>query len=257
MNSKYILAVFVAFVVSIATFVILLILALRSGPFPYPVLAVPVYFLTLALTGFNGVLFGTSCFAVEERKVASKRLFIAGVIFAALPSSLSLFTPLIPIALGGYMAVLVFKKDISSDIKNRRFTFALSGAICLTAFAVFSLIWLDRPLTKEKAKEIFEKAGGIEKVEHEANILFNEYFATNDYSCLYQSDRTNFPAISALGKSVLFDGKSKILIRHGSLQNPQFIYIFHPVPDTNQDPAFTELYTSNYIQIATNIFMAK
>ena len=112
-------------------------------------------------------------------------------------------------------------------------------------------------MTNEKAAKLFERAGGLTKVEQEANILFERYGTNGSY--LRRSDRTNFPAISTLGESISLDGESKILIRRGPLTNSKFIYIFRSGLDTNGTTASGNLkfFTSEYIQVATNIFVTR
>ena len=234
--SKYAPAVFVAFVTSVVSYLVLVFLGIRCDFGDIGALGgFGIHFLTLVIVGFVGVFFGTLCLPGAERGIASKHLLVIGLVFSLLPSSLMLFLPVLPLALGGYLAVLIFKKlgrEPSDAARGRRLAIVLSVVICMMISIVVLLVRAGGPMTNEKAAKLFERAGGLAKVEQEANVLFERYGTNGGY--LPRSDRTNFPALSALGASISFAGESKIVIRHGPLTNSKFIYIFRSAPDTNQ-----------------------
>lgn len=259
--SKYAPAVIVAFVTSVVSYLTLVFLGIRCdfgdiGAFG----GFGIHCLTLVIVGFVGVFFGTLCLPETERGIASKHLLVIGLVFSLLPSSLMLFLPVLPLALGGYLAVLIFKKlgrEPSDAARGRRLAIVLSVVICMMISIVVLLVRAGGPMTEEKAVKLFERAGGLTKVEQEASILFERHGTNGGY--LRRSDRTNFPAISVLGESVSVDGESKILIRRGPLTNSKFIYIFRTGLDSNATTASGNLkfFTSKYITVATNIFVTR
>ncbi len=258
---KYIPAVLVAFVASVASYLILVILSIRAdfGDVPFLV-AMAIHFLAFIIVGFLGVFFGTLCLPETGRGTASKHLLGIGLLFAVLPSYLMLFIPLLPLAMGGLLAVLIFKKlsrDLDSIARRRRLAIILSIVICAIISIMAFLVWAGGPMTQAKVAKLLERAGGLAKVEQEANLFFERYGTNEDY--LHWSDRTNFPALSALGASVSMSGASKIVIRHGPLTNAKFIFILRSAPDPNQTTTGdgSKFFTSDYIQAATNIFIMK
>jgi len=111
--------------------------------------------------------------------------------------------------------------------------------------------------TKAQAMEMFDKAGGVDKVNQEAKILF-ERLGTNESKEIFGSDLTSFPVISSLGKPFFLQNKNNppgwsahIEILFGSHYQRNFIFIFDP-SGTIEFP-----YASNCIAVTTNIFVGK
>jgi len=120
-------------------------------------------------------------------------------------------------------------------------------------------------MTPEKARKLFETVGGVDEINREAGILFNE-FGTNEWTPLFPEDLTNAPAISSLysicrkysgsdysGTSVTIfpDNGRHIEIKFGNHWSGKWIYIF----DTNSGVKFNS--PSNWLQMAPNIFVSR
>jgi hypothetical protein len=112
-------------------------------------------------------------------------------------------------------------------------------------------------MTSAQVTEMFDKAGGVDKVNQEAKIIFDR-FGTNESKNIYGSELTNFPAISSLGETVFFQNKNNppgwsahIGIPFGTHYQRNFIFIF------NSDSSVEFPSASRCIQVATNIFVGK
>jgi hypothetical protein len=120
-------------------------------------------------------------------------------------------------------------------------------------------------MTKEKAQKLFETVGGVNEVNREARVLFDQ-LGTNDWTFLFPQDLTNAPAISSQysicknysgreysGTSVaIFPENGRYIeIKFGNHWSLKWIYIF----DTNSAVTFNS--SSNWFQIASNIFASK
>lgn len=108
-------------------------------------------------------------------------------------------------------------------------------------------------MTQEQALEMFAKAGGIQRVNQEAKIIFDR-FGTNESTELFGLALTNYPTLSALGKPLFIQAgtngySSRIEIPFGSHYGKRFIFVFNP----NGPVEFP--YASRCIQVATNIFV--
>ena len=111
--------------------------------------------------------------------------------------------------------------------------------------------------TMSQVGEMFEKVGGIEKVNTEARAMFAR-FGTNELRFVYDQDLKDFPAIAALGNSVgIYPATSglaaNIRIRFGSHANTEFIFIYDP----NDSSGVKEQTASGFLQVSTNIFVSK
>jgi hypothetical protein len=150
----------------------------------------------------------------------------------------------------------------------RRITGAL---LCLVfVYLVFVAFFLFHhpkvpDMTKEKAQQLFETVGGVDEVNRETKVLFDQ-LGTNEWTFLYPQDLTNSPAISSLysilknysgreysGTDVaIFPENGRHLeIKFGNHWSLKWIYIF----DTNAATTFNS--SSNYFQMASNIFVSK
>jgi hypothetical protein len=109
-------------------------------------------------------------------------------------------------------------------------------------------------MTKAQVSEMFDKAGGGDKINQEAKIIFDQY-GTNISTVIYGQQLTNFPAISLLSSSVYLQTNSGwstcVEIPFGSHYQRNFIFIF----DTSDAIEFP--LASNCIAVATNIFVGK
>jgi hypothetical protein len=109
-------------------------------------------------------------------------------------------------------------------------------------------------MTTAQASKLFENAGGLEKVNQEAKIIFERY-GTNVSTVIYGQSLTNFPAISSLCSSVFLQTNSgsstHIEIPFGTHYQRNFIFIF------NSQGSIEFPYASNCIQVASNIFVGK
>ena len=111
--------------------------------------------------------------------------------------------------------------------------------------------------------EMFDKAGGVDKVNQEAKVAF-ERFGTEKTKSLSGSDSKDFPAISTLGSSVVLYGAnpsmaSEITIRFGTHRNTKFIHIFPLDFDASKAPKSSNVLAvlddAKHFQIASNIFV--
>jgi hypothetical protein len=125
-------------------------------------------------------------------------------------------------------------------------------------------------MTPEKAQKLFETAGGVNEVNREAKIFF-EQLGTNDWSFLYPQDLTNAPAISSLYSTLKNYSGSEysgtrvaiwpehgrhLEIRFGNHWVGKEIFVF----DTNNTNGFdspTSWYPITWFQISSNIFVSK
>jgi hypothetical protein len=120
-------------------------------------------------------------------------------------------------------------------------------------------------MTKTRAIEMFDKVGGVDKVNQEAKVIFDR-FGTNNPDFLSESDLKDFPAISALGNSVgtfpqptvvtfhqsiKIDFPPHIRVRRGLHSNTMLIFIFEPNKVTELKDA------SSFVQVTSNIFVTK
>jgi hypothetical protein len=120
-------------------------------------------------------------------------------------------------------------------------------------------------MTPDKAQKLFQSVGGINKVNQEAGMLFDQ-LETNDWRFLDAKDLTNCPAISALysicenysgenysGTSATFyhDRGRHIEIKFGNHWSLKRIYIFDPTGAATFNP------DTNWFQVASNIFASK
>ena len=109
--------------------------------------------------------------------------------------------------------------------------------------------------TLEEGTTLLARAGGLAKVNAEAAQIFNR-FGTNTTMSLFDADLTEFPAIRALGNSVIL-GESgpgfppHLRIRYGTHWRSKFFLIFDGDNGTN----FTRSLPS--IQICSNVFLLK
>jgi hypothetical protein len=265
---KHIVAVVVAFFVSIVSFFVLFNLGIRCDSFG-EFIGFCIFPVTMLIVGFVGVFAGTLCLPEAERRIGSKRLLVIGLIFSVPPSFMMFFFPLIPLALGGFIPVFIFKKldkETSTTVKERRLAIVLSVGICLIISFVVLLALGGQPklMTKEKAIALFDKVGGVSRVNQEANEFF-EKMGTNEIYFFSQVDRTKYPAISALGRFVDYyggnsDSVPNIEIIFGTHFHGESILIFLPSFDTNKISERMLAYgqdATKFIQVTTNIFVTK
>jgi hypothetical protein len=119
-------------------------------------------------------------------------------------------------------------------------------------------------MTPEKAQKFFETVGGVNEVNREAKLLFNQ-LGTNDLMFLYPQDLTNAPAISSLYSicknypgnhfgpfiSVSSENGRHLGIGFGNHWLIKDIYIFDP------NAAITFNTPSNWFQVTSNIFVSR
>jgi len=217
-----------------------------------------VFVVMIVIVGFVGVFSGTLILPKSARRNGSKHLLLFGLAFSALLLFIFPFViSLVPLALGGFIAVLIFRKldkENSEAAIERHLVIVLTIAICCVISFVILLTIGGRPtvMTPEKAAQLFDKVGGIDKVQQEAKAFFNQ--AGTNYYWLHQTDKTKYPALSALGQSISIDGEQKIIVKFGGHFHTKFIYIFQVAMATKNN---AEYYTSSCIQVATNIFITK
>lgn len=113
------------------------------------------------------------------------------------------------------------------------------------------------PETKKKrAMELFEKVGGVDKINHEARNIFDQFIVhSKEAKFLGESDLKAAPAISMIGSSVGTYPQSSefpahIRIRYGSHDRTKFIFIFDP----DKPPDLKDV--SSFIQVTSNIFVS-
>jgi hypothetical protein len=128
------------------------------------------------------------------------------------------------------------------------------AAITCTGFIYYSGCGRSE-MTSAQVTEMFDKAGGVDKANQEAKIIFGR-FGTNESKVIFGSDLTNFPAISSLGKPLFLQNNSSnwsahIEIPFGPHYRRNFIFIF------NSGSPIKFPYSSRCIQVATNIFAGK
>lgn len=266
MFGKYAIAVTVAFVVSIASSLVLISLGIRCdslGAF----VSFCISSIIMLIVGFAGVFLGTLCLPEAERRTGSKRLLIIGLIFSILPSLFMFLWPLIPLAIGGSIPMVLLKKldqENSMAAKERRLAIILSVSICLIITFMALLAAGGRPttMTKEKALTLFAKVGGVNKANQEANTFFKKV-GTNEPSFFLEVNRTNYPALCGLGWLTDYDPGSLdsapvFEIQIGNHFHHHILYVFPPGFDTNKAPILT--YCADplkCIQITSNIFATK
>jgi hypothetical protein len=120
-------------------------------------------------------------------------------------------------------------------------------------------------MTPEKAQKLFETVGGVNEIDREAKMLFDQ-LGTNDWTFLFPQGLTNTPAISSLysicknysgreysGTSVaIFPENGRHLeIKFGNHWSLKRFYIIDP--STN----VTFNLPANWFQITSNIFASK
>ena len=125
--------------------------------------------------------------------------------------------------------------------------------ICLGLFC--ELGCMRSEMTHAQIAEMFDKAGGVDKVNQEAKIIFDR-FGTNESKEVFGSDLTNFPAMSSLGKPFFLQNNISnwsacIEIPFGTHYRRNFIFIF------NSDSSIEFPYASRCLRVATNIFVGK
>jgi hypothetical protein len=125
--------------------------------------------------------------------------------------------------------------------------------ICLGLFCELGCVRSE--MTNAQAVEMFDKAGGVDKVNQEAKIIFDR-FGTNESKVIFGSDLTNYPAISSLGKPFFLQNNfsnwsAHIEIPFGTHYQRNFIFIF------NSGSTIEFPHASRCIQVATNIFVGK
>jgi hypothetical protein len=136
-------------------------------------------------------------------------------------------------------------------------------------------------MTNDQIMAMFEKIGGVDEVNKEANIIF-DVFGTNEVLILqergtsalsyYPQIMTNhpevkgFPAIFALGDAVLVLGGAtneapEIQIKFGTHRNGKTVDIFPPSLDLNKATNFSKvsflLNDPSYLRVTNNIFAWK
>jgi len=130
--------------------------------------------------------------------------------------------------------------------------------VCAVISALF-LYWysggLGRETNPSQAAKRFAAAGGVEKVNQEAKIIFDR-FGTKDFKPLDDSDLKDFHAIPALGNTFSIWPQAKGLSAHirvgfGYHMHYKNIYIFYPQAD------FEFKDEPSCIQIGPNIFVDK
>ena len=160
--------------------------------------------------------------------------------------------------------------------------------IILISFGVFvifiigGMIFLNRHIviTNEQVMARFEKAGGVNEVNKEAEIIFkvfgtNAVFILQDFGTPHLDDYLemknhpeikSFPAIFALGDVVMVQGGSlnnaapEIYVRYGKHNQAKTIDIFPPEIDVDKTTNFYILSFLNdpsYLRVTNNIFAWK
>jgi hypothetical protein len=113
-------------------------------------------------------------------------------------------------------------------------------------------------MTESQIVAMLEKVGGADKVNQEAKDIFNR-FGISEVTLLTKSNPNNFPAISALGNSIVLYPESidagkfppHIEVRFGSHFNTKFVFIF----ETNNVVQFKN--DSRIFQVTSNIYLGK
>jgi len=132
----------------------------------------------------------------------------------------------------------------------------LKPTFILVCIGIFCGFGCGRPeMTTTQANKLFENAGGLEKINQEAQIIFKSY-RTNVATVIYGQSLTNFPAISSFGGSIFFQTNNSgwsthIEIPFGTHYQRNFIFIF------NSESPIEFPYASNCIQVTSNIFVGK
>lgn len=103
-------------------------------------------------------------------------------------------------------------------------------------------------IERKKVIQLLEKAGGVEKIEKEASMIFNEFSVLSKKEQLsYQIDLSKAPFIASLGNSVkIFP--SFIKVQYPSRGREKVFFIFDP--DKNPD-----LSKNLFVQVLDNIFI--
>ena len=125
-------------------------------------------------------------------------------------------------------------------------------------------------MTAEKAQKLFETAGGIDEINHEAKALFDK-LGTNDWTFLYPEDLTNSPAIFFLYSNLKsYSGREysgtrvaiwpehgrHLEIRFGNHWAGKEIFVFDS-SSTNTFDSPSNWYPIPWFQISSNIFVSK
>ena len=165
-------------------------------------------------------------------------------------------------------------------MKNLRII--IIGFGLLVVFVIGGIKFLNRHtvITNEQVMARFEKAGGVDKINKEAEVIFrvfgtNDLFILQDYGIPHLNDYheiknhteiTNFPAIFALGDMVMVQGGAsnaapEIRVRYGKHNQAKTIHIFPPNFDvdkaTNSSNISAFLNDSSYLRVTNNIFAWK
>jgi hypothetical protein len=125
-------------------------------------------------------------------------------------------------------------------------------------------------MTTEKAQQLFETAGGIDEINHEAKAQFDK-LGTNDWTFLYPEDLTNSPAIFFLYSNLKsYSGREysgtrvaiwpehgrHLEIRFGNHWVGKEIFVFDS-SSTNTFDLPSNWYPLPWFQISSNIFVSK
>jgi hypothetical protein len=120
-------------------------------------------------------------------------------------------------------------------------------------------------MTPEKAQKLFETVGGVNEVNREASMLFDQ-LGTNEWTFLFPQDLTNAPAISSLcsicknysgrdysGTSVAIfpENGRHIEIKFGNHWSLKRFYIFDSKKVVTFNPP------PNWFQVSSNIFASR
>jgi hypothetical protein len=149
-------------------------------------------------------------------------------------------------------------------------------------FIIGGMIFLNRHtvITNEQVMAQFEKAGGVDEVNKEAEIIFkvfgtNAVFILQDFGIPHLNDYhemkdhpeiRSFPAIFALGDMVMVQGGSldnaapEIYVRYGKRNHVKTIDIFPPdinVDKTTNFYVLSFLNDPSYLRVTNNIFAWK
>jgi hypothetical protein len=161
----------------------------------------------------------------------------------------------------------------NNSLFNMRIVFRIFAVfIVILLFLFFAPILMEfigrrqvPDMTPEKAQRLFETVGGVNEVNREARVLFDQ-LGTNDWTFLFPQDLTNAPVISSLystceiysgqkysGTSLAIfpeDGRH-IEMKFGNHWSLKRIYIFDPNGNITFSPP------ANWFQVTSNIFVSK
>jgi hypothetical protein len=172
--------------------------------------------------------------------------------------------------------------QIIRDLQMKVLRIILISFSLLVILAIGGILFLNRHavITYDQVMARFEKAGGVDEVNKEAEIIFN-IFGTNDVFVLQEfgiphlndcpemkkyPEIKNFPAIFALGDVVMVQGGSlnnaapEIYVRYGKHNQAKTIDIFPPNIDADKTANFyilSFLKDPSYLRVTNNIFAWK